>query len=445
MRTFDFARLCEGPTRPARPFRALSSPRVAARALLAVVLVAASAAASAVPSFARQTGQPCMTCHVGGFGPQLTDFGITFKLNGYTLTKGGDTPIPLAGMVMTGFTHTKASQDPAALDGRGLTGSALKSNDNLTLDQVSLFYAGRIAEHLGIFSQLTYDGLAQHTSIDNVDVRAADTAMLGGGHSLLYGASVNNSPGVQDPFNTMPAWAFPYIGSNVAPGPGAGTVLDEAFGQKATGVVAYGMLDNTWYGELGTYRMQSVSTQKFFGIGPDDRDAGALRSPLYARFAMRQSWGAQSLNAGLVMFNTGYQPDRTQPDVAHVRDVGVDASWRYLIPQDDDQVTVLGNVIHESQGGTPGLTEYNLTGSWYHDGSYGFTAQRFGVNAPGMGSRGTRLQFDWTPFGARAPSDWLPPNLRLGVQLTAFDRLDGQRGSAASDADSVFLFAWLAF
>jgi hypothetical protein len=145
------------------------------------------------------------------------------------------------------------------------------------------------------------------------------------------------------------------------------------------------------------------------------------------------------------MFNTGYQADRAQPDVAHLRDIGVDASWRYLIPEDDDQITVLGNVIHESQGGTPGLTEYNLTGSWYHDGSYGFTAQRFGVNAPGMGSRGTRLQFDWTPFGARSPADWLPPNLRLGVQVTAFDRLDGQRGAAASDADSVFLFAWLAF
>jgi hypothetical protein len=348
-------------------------------------------------------------------------------------------------MVMTGFTHTKASQDPAALDGRTLTGGTLKANDNLTLDQVSLFYAGRIAEHLGIFSQLTYDGLAQRTSIDNVDVRAAATSDIGGGHSLLYGASVNNSPGVQDPFNTMPSWAFPYIGSNVAPGPGAGTVLDEAFGQKATGVVAYGMLDNTWYGELGTYRMQSTSTQKFFGIAPGDRDAGALRSPLYARFAVRQNWGAQALNAGIVMFNTGYQADRAQPDVAHLRDIGVDASWRYLIPEDDDQITVLGNVIHESQGGTPGLTEYNLTGSWYHDGSYGFTAQRFGVNAPGMGSRGTRLQFDWTPFGARSPADWLPPNLRLGVQVTAFDRLDGQRGAAASDADSVFLFAWLAF
>ena len=39
--------------------------------------------ASAVPSFARQTGQPCATCHNGAF-PQLTAYGRQFKLNGYT-------------------------------------------------------------------------------------------------------------------------------------------------------------------------------------------------------------------------------------------------------------------------------------------------------------------------------------------------------------------------
>ena len=39
--------------------------------------------AHAVPSFARQTGMNCVACHVGSFGPQLTAFGRSFKLNGY--------------------------------------------------------------------------------------------------------------------------------------------------------------------------------------------------------------------------------------------------------------------------------------------------------------------------------------------------------------------------
>ena len=42
--------------------------------------------AKALPSFARQTGQPCGTCHTNF--PGLTPFGRRFKLLGYT-TGGG--------------------------------------------------------------------------------------------------------------------------------------------------------------------------------------------------------------------------------------------------------------------------------------------------------------------------------------------------------------------
>jgi hypothetical protein len=411
------------------------------RALFALALSLACAVASAVPSFARQTGQPCAMCHVGGFGPQLTEFGIDFKLGGYTVTKGGDWVPPLAGMLMTGFTHTSKDQDPSTLDGHSLTGK-LEANDNLTLDQASLFFAGRLADHVGIFSQVTYDGIAQQTSIDNVDLRAASTGKVGT-HSVVYGLSVNNNPGVQDPFNTLPAWMYPWIASNVAPGPSASTILDGTFAQKVTGVVAYGELDHHWYGELGTYRTQSLDTQKFFGIGVDDRDPGALRSPLYARFAGRAAWDESDLEAGVVLFNTGYQADRSVPGQVQFHDVGLDASYRWAA-KDDGMVTVLGNVIHETQSGSPDLTEYNVAASYYSHLGLGATLQRFGVNASGLGSAGTRLQFDWTPYG-KVPVGFPDFNVRLGLQFTAYDKLDGLKGSAASDADSVFLFAWFAF
>ena len=413
-----------------------------ARAASMLLLALASSLAHAVPSFARQTGQPCAMCHVGGFGPQLTDFGIQFKLTGYTTTKGGEWIPPLAGMVMAGLTHTGRSQDAGTLDGHSLTGS-LKGNDNLTLDQVSLFVSGRITDNVGIFSQLTYDGIARHTSIDNVDLRAATTTALPGDRVVVLGVSVNNNPGVQDPFNTLPAWLFPYISSNVAPAPGASTILDEAFGQKATGVVGYAQLDGTWYGELGTYRMQTPTLQRDFGIAAADRDPGALRAPLYARFAGRKSLGSSSMEAGVVLFKTGYQPDRSAPEVARIRDLGFDASYRWTSAA-GDTVTVLGNVIKETQAGA-GLTEYSINGSYFRDKSWGATLQRFGVNAPGLASRGTRLQFDWTPFGKAAPSGGIDANMRLGLQLTAYDRLDGATGSAATDANSLYLFAWLAF
>lgn len=422
---------------PAPTFRLRAWPRAGAALLLAL----ACTLAQAVPSFARQTGQPCAMCHVGGFGPQLTDYGIQFKLGGYTTTKGGDWTPPVAAMVMAGLTHTSKSQDASTLDGHSLTGS-LKGNDNLTLDQVSLFLSGRISDHVGIFSQLTYDGIAQHTSIDNVDLRAATTTQIGG-HMTVLGVSLNNNPGVQDPFNTLPAWAFPYISSNVAPGPSAATILDEAFGQKATGLVGYAQLDGMWYAELGTYRMQTPTLQKDFGIAAADRDAGALRSPLYARLAARKSFESSSLEAGVVLFKTGYQPDRAVADTTFIRDVGVDASYRWTAGN-GNTATLLGNVIRETQAGAA-LTEYTVNGSWFWDKDYGATVQRFGVNAPGLASRGTRLQLDWTPFGKTPPSGGIDANLRVGLQLTAYDKLDGAGGSAASDANSVFLFAWLAF
>src|SRR5512136_873967 len=55
-------------------------------ALVAILSVGMSHPAQALPSFARQTGQPCGTCHTDF--PGLTPFGRRFKLLGYT-TGGG--------------------------------------------------------------------------------------------------------------------------------------------------------------------------------------------------------------------------------------------------------------------------------------------------------------------------------------------------------------------
>jgi hypothetical protein len=69
---------------------------VAATILLGLVgLLASASNAFAVPAFALQTGQPCTACHIGGFGPQLTPFGRTFKLEGYTMRSGTDFVLPV--------------------------------------------------------------------------------------------------------------------------------------------------------------------------------------------------------------------------------------------------------------------------------------------------------------------------------------------------------------
>lgn len=224
--------------------------RSAMSLLGAAALWSVAGSAQAVPSFARQTGLACSGCHVGGFGPQLTDIGVQFKLGGYTLSKPDAPKLPLAGMVMASFTHTQHEVPPSE--------EHVKANNNLNLDQqVSLFLAGKLAENVGIFSQLTYEGIGRVTALDNVDLRFAHNF----GNSILAGVSINNNPGLSDPYNTLPAWGAPFISSGIAPSPGTGTLLDEALAQRVIGATAYAQLNGTWYGEIGTYRSLSSPAQ----------------------------------------------------------------------------------------------------------------------------------------------------------------------------------------
>jgi hypothetical protein len=120
-------------------------------AALGLAIIADAPAATALPSFARQTGQPCGTCHTDF--PALTPFGRRFKLLGYTVgggqfrttpfvvrPTGNNSPLsadkkrssgnpgagqrgsddkdyvpPLAMMTIIGFTHTQAPQPPRRL------------------------------------------------------------------------------------------------------------------------------------------------------------------------------------------------------------------------------------------------------------------------------------------------------------------------------------------
>ena len=66
--------------------------------------------AEAVPSYARQTGQEGIACHVSF--PELTPYGRYFKLTGYTIGKvaissEGMNYVPLAVMAQASVTHTR--------------------------------------------------------------------------------------------------------------------------------------------------------------------------------------------------------------------------------------------------------------------------------------------------------------------------------------------------
>jgi hypothetical protein len=174
------------------------------------ILMLAPRPAQAIPSFARQTGFACGVCHTAF--PQLTPAGRLFKIMGYTQSAPGTEVLgtpgwvpPISAFTIFGFTHTATNMNNV--------GSPLKSNDNVELQQASVFYGGAITEHIGAFAQATYAGLqfgppaANQFMWDNLDVRYADKASFKD-TSVVYGVSVNNSPTVQDPWNTTRPSAF---------------------------------------------------------------------------------------------------------------------------------------------------------------------------------------------------------------------------------------------
>src|SRR6516165_6352042 len=264
---------------------------------LLTVLVALPRVASAVPSFATQTGLSCAQCHVMAFGPQLTEYGRQFKLNGYTFRKqDGGLNIPLAATAIAGYTNlSKGAPTPAPYSDK----------ENLALQTVSVYFAGGITEHLGAFVKASYDHIFDATAWDTLDVRYARTVDLGG-HSTVLGVTVNNDPTAQDLWNSTPVWGFPYIGSELVPFPATVPVLDQALGLTVLGSSLYSMIDNRWYVELGFYRR--LRDKWLANLGDAGASPHIVGAAPYGRLAWHQQTGPHYLQVGLVGFSAKQEP-----------------------------------------------------------------------------------------------------------------------------------------
>ncbi len=429
--------------------------------------------ARAVPAFAAQTGQPCQACHVGGFGPQLTPFGRAFKLNGYTL-RAVKWNVPVSAMVVSSFTHTGAPQSPPTKD--------FATNDNVAVDQVSLFVAGGLGDHLGAFVQTTYDGVAHAFHWDNLDLRAVDHLTLGK-HAAVVGLSVNNAPTVQDAWNTTPAWGFPYTTSTLAPGPSASPLISGSLAQEVIGTTAYAWIDETYYIEAGAYGSPAARTLTRLGVDPTAPGAIAGLAP-YARLALQKPIGAGLLEVGAFGMASRIYPglDRSLGLTDLYDDVGLDSSW-YMTRHNGDVFTLQARLIHEQQylnytctsaalagylncDRVTGLNDLRADASYYFRNQYGATIQLFrtlgssnaylyevlnGQRLARPNTEGFTVQVDATPWGAgRSP---LGPrfNARTGIQYTYYTEFDGARSNydglgAQPTNNNVFrVFLWLAY
>ena len=445
--------------------------RGCAVALLVFTVMALPRIASAVPSFARQTGMPCSQCHTLSFGPALTAYGRQFKLNGYTFGDG-EHPMPLAAMVQGGFSHTAvAPPDPQA--------AHFSTNNNLSVDQVSVFLATRITEHIGMFSQSTYSGQDRHFSWDNTDIRYARPLTLFGTDAVV-GISVNNNPTVQDLWVSTPAWAYPYISSPLVPGVGAAPVIG-GLGGVVAGATAYTMIHDHVYLEAGAYKGLSDRWLGNVGLYPAN-NAHVNGAAPYWRAAYQFTKGAKGehyFSVGTFGMDVKMQPDPTVPDTDRYTDVALDATYQYT-PEGPGAVLVNASLIHEKQqlnatfngGGSDNAT--NHLNALEIDASYAYRqtwnagvgvfdvsggrdatlhgpGQFSGSNNGSPDTRGYTLMFECVPLGKMG--SWGRPwvNLRVGVQYAGYLRFNGGTsnydgfGRSASQNNSLFLFSWMAF
>jgi hypothetical protein len=437
----------------------------------------------AVPSFARQTGMACAACHT--VFPELTPFGREFKLNGYVLDNikqvtGIDTTNrqtlainsipPISLMLQVSYTHTRA-----ALPDSAISGALAKDGDLAFPQQVSFFYAGKIADELGAFIQLTYDGIEDHFGFDNTDIRFAHHLSFGGSngndHSLILGVTLNNNPTVQDVWNTTPAWGVPCSNSSSAPGASTSAKVDSGaggFGQSVGGIGVYMWLDDHFYAELTDYTSAIPG-----GAHPlDSTQANVVQgSAPYWRLAYEQRWDRNSLSVGAFGLDANTHPGNGTA-LAGVtdkfRDTAADVQYQFI--GEDHLFTGLATYIKENQtldasvlDGFAANTHNNLktlklTGEYYYERKIGGTIGYFSTTgstdallytpAPVTGSannspdtRGYLLEVNYLP--------WL--NTKLQAQYVAYDKFNGLAtnydgsGRNASDNNTLYLLAWLNF
>lgn len=438
--------------------------------VIGLLILLCQTRARAVPSYSRQTGLACTSCHY--VPPDLTPFGRQFKLDGYVLTtkpeitaekKDHDSGLkilevfPLSALFFTSFTSTKSPQPGA-------------ENGNFQFpQQASLFLAGSWGDHLGSFAQVTYSASSNHFSWDNTDIRYANNNLHLYGKTISYGVTFNNNPTVEDLWNSTPAWGFPFQSSNVAPSPSAGAVINGRLGQDVAGLGAYAMWNDHLYIASTIYRSEHLGgPQPNTGTGFGFNVRGITP---YWRVAWQTIKENNDFEIGTYGLHMKSSPGTVVGPTNGYTDWAVDFQYNRTIPQfKKDVLSFRGTYIRENSSlnasfaaGGAALVPHHLntvqTNVQYHFGSrFEGTAGFFNIT----GTADPLLYAQAPVFGSAngSPSStgyiiegswWPQQNFKFGVQYTGYTRFNGQgtnydgAGRNASANNSVYLIAFFTF
>ena len=447
----------------------------------AIALLIGATTCHALPSFARQLNMQCIACHTEF--PILNDMGRQFKLSGYTMSADSTDLPPIAFMLQPSFTNTQVGQAGGAAPGYA-------DNNNFAVTQFSIFYAGRLfgpyaskfcspdvasfLNKFGIFSQTTYDGVGKAWNWDNTELRYADTGAIGG-HSLQYGAYMNNNPTLQDPWNSIPAWGFPFSGSGLAPTPAAGTLIDGGLAQQVAGLGTYVMIDSSFYLDVGAYRNVGSKYLRALGVDPTGETEITGAAPYWRAAYTKPINDTTSGEIGIFGLAADTYPGQdSSAGKDRIVDVGIDSQVQKSAGVND--ITAMVTAIHEhdtwaasqalgnTSNGSDSLTEFKGTIDYLWDKTYGCAAQYFVTNGSSdslayatsqtgaPNSNGFILSANFLPLNKRGgPSFWPRSNIKISLQYIIYNRFDGSvsnidgAGRTASANNTLYLETWIVF
>lgn len=435
---------------------------------IAIIIVLFSTTNSwAIPSFARQTGMSCNSCHT--IFPELNAFGRQFKLNGYTLVgiptvqaiaqADSDNTIlnlvktsPFSLMLQASYTY-KSKEQPGT------------QNNNFSFpQQLSLFIAGSLTPKIGSFIQLTYSDQDGKFSLDNADIRYADQTELAD-QSFTYGITLNNNPSVQDIWNSVPAWRYPYASSSTSPTPSATTLIEGGLSQNVAGIGFYSLWNNLLFTEISLYH----SAQQGHPNPPDSSSSGILKSLApYWRVALQKQFDDFYLELGTFGISATMYPSGVTGITDQYTDVGFDLNFEKSFGS--NILTAHGSYIQESRSldasfakgnafsASGKLNSFNFVGNYYLHSQIGFSLGYFALSGDGdpimyapasvtgslnglPNSNGYIAELNYLP--------WL--NTKLSLQYVAYNKFNGNdtnydgQGRNASDNNTLYLLCWIAF
>src|SRR6202047_1520741 len=317
-------------------------------AAIALLVVLTEPKARAVPSYSRQTGLSCATCHFAP--PELTPFGRKFKLDGYTFAtkptvkdaakdhKSGLELLeafPLSVLFDTSFTATQKPQPGT-------------QNGNFEFPQAaSLFLAGSWGSNVGSFLQVTYDTQGDHFTWDNTDIRYARPNGNLFGKNFTWGVDFNNNPTVEDLWNSTPAWGFPWVSSDVAPTPAAAALINGSLAQDVAGFGGYAMWNEHLYFAGTIYRSEHIGgTQPNPGVGFNFNIQGVAP---YWRLAYETSTTNNNFEIGTYGMHMKSTPNAVTGLNDGFTDWAVAFQYDRTIPQfKNDVLSIRGNYIREN-------------------------------------------------------------------------------------------------